>query len=324
MANDITVSVIVPTYNESAYICRCLKSLEKQTFPLEKIEWLFIDGCSSDNTVEILTKNNSLLNKRIMQNSKRLVTYAVNLGIENAIGRYIIRMDAHAEYEKDYIEKCIYYLEKTNADNVGGIAVTVGKGYIGEANAEILSSKFGVGNSQFRTSKKSGYVDTVPFGAFRREIFDKIGMFDPELPRSEDNDFNSRIIANGGKIYLASDIRFTYYCRSTVNGLLLQALQNGNALFLTLYKNPKAMSIRHYIPFLFVVSLILMPILASLFAIFKWLFVFEILLYMLLDLYFSLFSGSIKFCFYKFIAYPLFHISYGIGSLLGMLKVKIY
>lgn len=323
MSGSICVSVIIPTYNEELYINRCLETLENQSFPSEKIEWLFADGGSSDNTVEIIKKSN-LKNKRILQNKKQLVTYAVNLGIKNAIGNYIIRMDAHASYERNYIEKCIYYLENTDADNVGGIAKTVGKGFIGEANAEVLSSKFGVGNSQFRTSEKSGYVDTVPFGAFKREIFDKIGVFDPELPRSEDNEFNSRIREMGGKVYLASDIRFTYYCRSTVRDLLWQAIQNGNALFLTLYKNPKAMKIRHYIPFFFVISLVAMPILANLFITFKWLFVFEISLYLLLDLYFSFLVGNIKFGFYKIIMYPLFHIAYGIGSLLGLVKIKIY
>ncbi len=112
-----------------------------------------------------------------------------------------------------------------------------------------LSSRSGVGNSNFRTSDKSDYTDTVPFGAFKREVFDKIGVFDVDLPRSEDNDFNSRIRKNGGKVYMACDIKFKYYCRDTVLGLLGQAIKNGNALFLTIRKNPSAMSLRHYIPF---------------------------------------------------------------------------
>mgnify|MGYP000755661123 FL=1 len=157
------VSVIMPLYNESAYIERCMASLIKQTFPQEQIEWLFIDGMSSDNTIEKLETFDSEINLRILKNTKRIVTYALNIGVQNARGKYIMRMDAHAEYPEDYIEKCIYYLEHTEADNVGGIVLTVGKGFVGEANAEILSSKFGVGNSAFRTGCESGYVDTVPF-----------------------------------------------------------------------------------------------------------------------------------------------------------------
>ena len=218
MERNIEVSVVMPVYNEEKYIDRCLASLKKQTYPKENVEWLFIDGGSSDNTVEKIEQY-GILNCSILQNEKRLVTYALNIGIKNAIGKFIIRMDAHAEYSENYIEKCVFYLKTTDADNVGGVAITSGEGFVGEANSEILTSKFGVGNSSFRTGSKSGYVDTVPFGAFRREIFDEVGLFNPELPRSEDNDFNSRIRAKGGKVFLSSDIKFTYYCRNTVGGL---------------------------------------------------------------------------------------------------------
>ena len=318
------MSVIMPVYNESKYIDKCLSSLLKQTFSLDKTEWLLIDGISTDDTVSKIERYSAFANLRILKNQKRIVTYALNIGIENAVGKYIIRMDAHAEYPEDYIEKCVYYLETTDADNVGGIAITKGEGYIGEANAEILSSKFGVGNSNFRTECKSGYVDTVPFGAFRRELFDKIGMFDPELPRSEDNDFNSRIRASDGKVYLSSDIRFTYYCRNTFKGLLSQGIKNGNALFMTFKKNSKAMSVRHYVPFLFVLSLIILPII-SLFLPLAWCFlIVECSAYMCLNIFFSLFYGRKKFFVYKFVMYPLFHISYGIGSILGLLNIKLY
>lgn len=318
------VSVIMPLYNESAYIERCMASLIKQTFPQEQIEWLFIDGMSSDNTIEKLETFDSEINMRILKNTKRIVTYALNIGVQNARGKYIMRMDAHAEYPEDYIEKCIYYLEHTEADNVGGIVLTVGKGFVEEANAEILSSKFGVGNSAFRTGCESGYVDTVPFGAFRKEIFDKIGLFNPELPRSEDNDFNSRIRANGGKIYMAADIQVIYYCRDTVKGLLDQAIKNGNALFLTFRKNPRAMNIRHYIPFLFVLSLVISPFMCWFVPFTRWVFVAEGLLYVMLDILFSLTHGKKIHFFYKLFVYPLFHISYGIGSFIGLLNIKLY
>lgn len=323
MSEEIEVSVIVPVYNEEKYISRCLSSLKKQTYPQERIEWLFIDGKSSDNTVELINEF-AIPNSRILLNEKRLVTYAVNMGVENAVGKYIIRMDAHAEYKEDYIERCVCYLKTTDADNVGGVATTMGDGFIGEANADILSSKFGVGNSAFRTGAKSGYVDTVPFGAFKREVFDKVGLFDPNLPRSEDNDFNSRIRSAGGKVYLASDICFTYYCRDTVWGLLGQALKNGNALFLSIRKNPKAMSLRHYIPFLFVMSLIILPVISAFLPFIWYLFAFEVSVYLLLDIFFSCFKSKVRYIAYKLIMFPLFHISYGIGSMIGMFGIKLY
>ena len=319
-----TVSVIIPIYNEAAYIERCVNSLVRQTFPGERIEWLFIDGMSSDDTVEKLMAFSSSLNLQILKNKKRLVPYALNIGVQHAHGDYIIRMDAHAEYPENYIEKCVYYLEHTDADNVGGTVLTVGKGFIGEANADILSSKFGVGNSAFRTGCESGYVDTVPFGAFRREIFEKIGLFNPDLPRSEDNDFNSRIRANGGKVYMAADIQTTYYCRDTVKGLLKQAVKNGNALFLTLRKNPSAMRVRHYIPFIFVLSLLVGSLLGVFVLFIRWALAAEGVLYVGMDILFSLTNGKKNHFVYKFFIYPLFHISYGIGSFIGLLNIRLY
>lgn len=321
---SISVSIIMPVYNEEKYIGKCLDTLGKQTFPINDTEWLIIDGCSTDRTREIIATYAKQFPIRMLDNPKRRVTDSLNIGIEEAKGKYIIRMDAHAAYDSRYIEKCIYYLETTDADNVGGIAITCGEGFIGKTIAEILSSKFGVGNSGFRTNAESGYVDTVPFGAFRAELFDRIGKFDPELPRSEDNDLNSRIRQRGGKVYLANDIRFTYYCRDTIGGLLEQGIKNGNALFLTLKKNPKAMSLRHYVPFAFVMSLICMPVLCKLNPIMKWLFGAELIAYLILDTYFSVFKGTRSLFLLKLWIYPVFHIAYGIGSALGMIGVKLY
>ncbi len=324
LVEDVIVSVIIPVYNEEKFISKCLTSLKNQTYPTDKTEILLIDGGSKDKTVEIIESYRNVLPVRILKNDKKIVTYALNIGIDNAIGKYIVRMDAHSEYENTYIEKCIHYLETTGADNVGGIAITKGIGTVGSANAEILSSTFGVGNSQFRVGAKSGFVDTVPFGTFRREIFDKIGKFNVDLPRSEDNDFNSRIRAANGKVYLAADIQFTYYCRNTLRGLLDQAIKNGNALFLTLKHNPSAMSIRHYIPFLFVLSLIGLPIMSLLSKWFLWLLVIELALYMSLSIVFSLKSNRLIKVLYKVFAFPLLHLAYGVGSLLGMLNIKLY
>lgn len=320
----VKVSVIIPVYNEEKYIGRCIDSLLAQTFSLSKMEILIIDGGSNDNTTQIIKSYNKDEIK-ILHNPKKMVTYALNIGIDNSRGDYIIRMDAHAQYATNYIERCVFYLDNIDADNVGGVAVTRGEGFIGKANAELLSSRFGVGNSQFRVnSDKDGYVDTVPFGAFRREIFQKIGKFNEDFPRSEDNDFNSRIRENGGKVYLASDIKFVYYCRDTVRGLLDQGIKNGNALFLTLRKNPKAMSLRHFIPFFFVSSLIILPLLGCIFPAFSYILLLEMAAYSILDLYFSFFKGTINFAFYKFFMCPCFHISYGVGSLIGLFGKKLY
>ena len=202
MSDNIIVSVIIPMLNEEKYIENCINSLINQTFPKFQMEWLLIDGDSNDNTVAICRKYEKDNPIRILRNPDKKTTYALNLGIKESIGKYIVRMDAHALYDNNYIEKCVYYLENTDADNVGGIAITEAKGFVGTAIAKMLSSTFGVGGSAFRVSNESGYVDTVPFGAFRREVFERIGLFNNDLPRSEDNDINARIRESGGKIWL--------------------------------------------------------------------------------------------------------------------------
>lgn len=318
------ISVIIPVYNEERYIARCLDSILSQTYSKEQMEILVVDGGSKDKTRDIVFTYTDKLNIKLLHNDKRLVTYGLNIGIREAVGEYLIRLDAHAEFASNYIEKCVYYLDTTTADNVGGIAETVGFSKIGKMNAEILSSKFGVGNSAFRTEETSGFVDTVPFGAFRREVFEKVGLFDPELPRSEDNDINSRIRESGGKVFLSSEIRFKYFCRETVKDLLIQGLMNGNALFFTLRRNANAMSVRHFVPFLFVASLISLPVLSFFSKLFQLILAIELALYSLLNIYYSLFYGAKKHFFYKLVMYPLFHIAYGIGSLIGIIYIKLY
>lgn len=324
---NIKVSVIVPLYNEEKYIKDFIVSLANQTFPVEQMEWIFADGRSTDRTVEII---NSFVEEHkypiiLLDNEKRKTPYALNMAIEQAKGNYIVRLDAHASYYPDYIEKCVYYLDTTDADNVGGVAETSANGFVGHAISQMLSTKFGVGGSDFRTGNGNQYVDTVPFGAFRREVFERVGLFNTKLLRSEDNDMNARIRESGGKIWLAEDIRFRYFCRDTVKGILKMGLQNGNALFHTLRENPRAMSVRHFIPFGFLMSLIVLPLLSAFVPIFWWAFAAEMGLYLLLDLYFSFVSAEQKKCGWITLwLYPLFHIVYGIGSLLSMVNIKLY
>jgi GT2 family glycosyltransferase len=246
----------------------------------------------------------------------------MNIGIEEARGEYIIRLDAHADYNNNYISKCVYYLDTTDADNVGGIAETKSKGFVGNTIATILSSKFGVGNSQFRTNGKSGYVDTVPFGAFRKEVFEKWGGYDERLTRNQDNEMNYRIRKNGGKIYLSSDIHLSYYCRDSIKGISNMAIQNGMWNVITMKLCPGSMGLRHFIPLTFVLSIIMLPTLGIVFKPFWHLFGIEIILYFVLDIYFSLkLKKDWKSFGLLMILFPIFHITYGIGSMKGMARL---
>lgn len=321
---NLTVTVIIPLYNEEKYIENCICSLTKQTYPVEKMEWILVDGNSTDKTVEIINGYIDRYPIVLLNNEKRKTPYALNMAIARARGKYIIRLDAHASFAPNYIEKCVYYLDTTDADNVGGVAETEANGLIGGAISQMLSTKFGVGGSDFRVGEANKYVDTVPFGAFRREVFERVGLFNTELLRSEDNDMNARIREGGGKIWLADDIRFKYYCRDTVSGILKMGMQNGNALFRTLKVNPKAMSLRHFIPFLFLMSLILMPVASALLPFVRFVFAAELILYSLLNIYFSFVNKNPRYGFVTIWLYPLFHVCYGLGSLLGLFSISLY
>lgn len=324
MKRDIIVSVVMPVYNEARYIDKCVQSLLIQDYPKDEMEWIFVDGNSSDDTVARLKYFQRMYPDLIVikNNPNKIVPYAMNIGIATSNGKYIIRLDAHADYKEDYISKCVYHLENSGAENVGGVAETKSSGFTGSCIAKMLSSRFGVGNSEFRTNGKSGYVDTVPFGAFRREVFTKYGGYDERLIRNQDNEMNYRIRKNGGKIYLSDDIRLSYYCRDSIKGISNMARKNGMWNVITTKLCPGAMGIRHFVPMVFVFTIITLALLGILIKYFWWLLGAEIALYLLLDIYFSLkLAGTVKEFFLVLLLFPIFHISYGIGSLNGIIKL---
>lgn len=321
---SISVSVVMPVYNEEKYIDKCIQSLLLQDYPQGDMEWIFVDGQSKDNTVQIIKdyaqQYPDLI--RVYDNPNKIVPYAMNIGIARAKGKYIVRLDAHADYAVDYISKCVHYLDTTDAENVGGLADTKSHGFVGCAIAKMLSSKFGVGNSQFRTDGESGYVDTVPFGAFRREVFTKYGGYDERLVRNQDNEMNYRIRKNGGKIYLSRDIRLSYYCRDTIKGIAQMALKNGMWNVITMKLCPGSMGVRHFIPLVFVLSLVGLGALSFLHPIFAWGLAAETALYLLLDALFSAKQAdSFKEWLLLLLLFPVFHIAYGLGSIRGLCKL---
>jgi len=320
------ITIILPIYNEEKYIENCILSLLKQDYPLEDMEWIFVDGKSTDKTKCII--ENYMLKKpnliRMYDNPNKTVSYAMNIGINVSKGKYIIRLDSHAEYAQNYISKCVFYLDNTNALNVGGLAETKGKNFVGNVISLMLSSKFGVGNSHFRTNAKSGYVDTVPFGAFSRSVFEKYGNYDERLTRNQDNELNYRIRKYGGRIYLADDIKFIYFCRDSIKEIINMAVMNGKWTMLTNKLCPGVMGIRHFIPFIFVVSLIIMPILIMILPSLIWVYLIELSLYLLLDLIFSFIAtNKISELLLLIYLFPTFHIFYGLGSLVGLFKKNI-
>jgi glycosyltransferase involved in cell wall biosynthesis len=322
------VSIIIPCRNEEKFIGKCLDSVVVQDYQKENLEVLVVDGMSSDGTREIVKK---YIKKypfiKLLDNSKEIKPCALNIGIKKANGNVIIIMDAHAGYAKNYISKCVEHLEKYKVDNVGGAIKTLpAKNTLAaQSVAMCLSHFFGAGGSTFRVgSKKPRRVDTVFGGCYRKEIFKKVGLFNENLIRSQDMEFNLRLKKAGGKILLAPDIISYYYPKSNLGDFLLHNIQDGIWTVYPLKFVKMPFRLRHYIPLIFVLGLFFSLIL-SVFSIFgKILFISVFGIYLFLNLFFSLRIALIKGPKYFFIMPMVFfvrHFGYGLGSIWGLIKL---
>lgn len=316
------VTTIIPVLNEEKNIEALVGALAKQDYPKEYNEFLFVDGGSTDNSKALIKqwceKNN--MNFAILDNVNRTAPYAFNLGIQQAKGDIIVILSAHSGYQTDYISRCVNHLINSDADNVGGHLRTVGRGETGKCIAAVLSSWFGVGGSDFRLSSDTKYVDTVPFGTFRKSLVERIGGFNVELARSEDNEFNYRIRKNGGKILMLSDVEIDYYCRETVGELVQMGFANGKGVGYTSIRYPEVLKLKYFVPMAFVVSLFGLGILSLLpTTVFPVLMAIELSLYGICDLYFTVKTNVRNSSKWKvFFLFPLFHISYGLGTIRGL------
>ncbi len=205
-----------------------------------------------------MTARERLRNKwniRLIDNPAHIVPTALNRGLRAAQGQIIIRVDGHALIAPDYVRRCVEALSATGADDVGGPMRAEGVSYMAKAIATATSSPFGVGSARFHYTEKAGWVDTVYMGAYRREVFDRIGLFDEELVRNQDDEFNFRLIRAGGKIWLDPQIRSTYFSRSTLRALWKQYFEYGFWKVRVIQKHGRPASWRHLVPVAFVLAL---------------------------------------------------------------------
>jgi len=308
----ILVSVIIPCRNEKDYISRCLDSIAAQDFPKENLEVLVVDGFSEDKTREIVKKYAEKYPFiKLLNNPKKYIPFALNIGIKESRGEVIIRMDAHASYESSYIRKCLENLRSGKVDNVGGIIKTLApkKSLTSKTIALVLSHPFGVGNSYFRAgSKKPRLVDTVFGGCYKKEVFEKIGLFDERLIRSQDIEFNKRLRNAGGKILLVPDIIAYYYPSASFLNFFNHNFKDGFWTIYPLKFGVRIFSFRHLIPLFFVLTL-------------GW----SIWPYLLISLFFSfklaLREKDVRLFFLMPIAFFCRHFGYGLGSLWGLIKL---
>jgi glycosyltransferase involved in cell wall biosynthesis len=320
-----SVSIIIPCRNEAGYITRCLDSILAADYPLDQLEILVADGRSTDGTRELLTRYCAQHDSvRLLDNARGTTPAGLNVAIQASSGAVIIRMDAHVLYPPNYISRLVRGLEETGADNVGGVLETVPADHTPMARAIALgmSHRFGVGNSLFRVGvTERREVDTVPFGCFRREIFSRIGLFDEELIRNQDDEFNFRVITQGGRVVLLPEVSCRYFTRRSLQQLARMYYQYGYFKPLVARKIGRIMTVRQLVPALLVVGLVISALAAA------WLPSARALLVLILGAYASLVAVTALAaaraeglrCATALVAVlPTLHFSYGIGFLLGI------
>jgi glycosyltransferase involved in cell wall biosynthesis len=254
------VSVLLACRNEEKYIARCLDSILVNDYPKDRLEILVMDGMSMDRTRGIVHEYaKRCASLRLLDNPARSFPAAMNTGIRNSSGSLIIIAGAHAVYQPDHISTCVRFHQESGAENVGGaLQVEPGAdGLFAQAIAAGLASRFGSGNSHVKTGVQEPiWADTAAFGCYRRELFDKIGMFDERLLGSSDLDLNRRLRIAGGKILLVPDVVVRYFADATWSAFWRHNFADGFWVTYVLKFGSRAWSWRHWIPFALVASLI--------------------------------------------------------------------
>ncbi len=319
------VSIILPIRNESTYIKRGLFSILSQDCPIDQIEVLFVDGMSTDDTRKIISDFFAFhpqLKIQILDNPGKIVPTGMNVALRKAKGEIIIRVDGHTIIAPDYVRQCVEALQRTHADNVGGKMNAIGSNLFGKSVALATSTPFGIGGGRFHYSDAEEWVDTVYMGAWPRRVFEKIGLFDEELVRDQDDEFNYRLREHGGRILLSPSIRSEYTVRSTPRALWRQYYQYGYWKVRVLQKHHRQMSLRQFVPPLFVLALFISAILLF-FPVTQPLATIIPMAYFTANLVAAFLTAS-KSGWRSFPLLPsifaILHLSYGLGFLVGLVR----
>jgi succinoglycan biosynthesis protein ExoA len=326
------VSVIIPCRNEEKTVSDLLEGLLQQTFPTDQTEILFSDGMSTDLTRQKITDfqlHHPECSIRILENSHQTIPAALNLAIANARGEYIVRLDAHSLPDPHYLEYCIRDLQAGKAENVGGVwQVKPGADtWIARSIAQAGSHPLGVGDARYRFATKADYVETVPFGAYNKELIDRIGGYDETLHANEDYEFNTRITKSGGKIWMNPEIQVDYFARSTFTALAKQYWNYGFWKAVMLQRYPETVRYRQALPPLFVACLAGLLILSLIHPFFLHLLGIMILIYVGI-----LAATSVRIAYQKRylafiigipIAVCIMHICWGSGFIWSRLKLAL-
>jgi len=281
-----SISIIIPCYNEQTTIRKLLASIYAQNTPRTDLEVIIADGMSSDGTraeIAAFADSHQDLHLSVVDNPKRSIPAGLNCALKEAKGEIIIRLDAHSMPHADYIERCVADLEAGLGENVGGVweIRPSADTWLAQSIAIAAAHPIGVGDALYRHAKKAGTVDTVPFGAFKRELLATVGFFDENLLTNEDYEFNTRIRKSGGKIWLDPSIRSVYFSRAHLSGLAKQYFRYGYWKWRMLRHFPDTLRWRQGLPPLLVLSLVGLGILGGFLPLFRVLLGAELILYIL-------------------------------------------
>jgi succinoglycan biosynthesis protein ExoA len=321
------VSVIIPCRDERDDIGRCLRAALEQDYPSGKCEVIVADGSSTDGTrdeVERIAKENPGL--RIVENPSGIVSTGLNAGIRAANGAIIVRMDAHTEYAEDYVRNCVETLIASGADNVGGAARTRPAQGMEGAITLAYHSPFAVGGARFHDVNYEGYLDTVTYGCWRRELFNRVGFFDEELVRNQDDEHNLRITRSGGKIWQSRTIRSWYRPRASLRALFRQYSQYGYWKVRVIQKHRLPASIRHIVPGGFLLLLLALTVLVPFVEVAGAVLLGAVICYLLGALSAALLTGwraGWRTSARLMPVFACYHFGYGYGFLHGMLNFLV-
>ena len=346
------VSILMPVRNEAGFIEQSLSAVLAQDYPPDRMEVIVVDGMSDDATRQIVqriirsrqqtlavgqqnakrrassiaTHSTPIL---LLENRSMIAPTGLNTAIRQAAGDIIIRVDGHAIIEPDYVRRCVETLMQTGTECVGGAVESIGIGYIGSAIAAAMSSSFGVGGSRFRVANanaKPMLTDTVPFPAFRQGVFNSIGLYNEQMVRHQDYEFNYRLRRAGGRILLLPSLRVKYYVRSSLRSLWRQYWQYGiwKGSFLRVY--PTSLKLRHLIPPLLVLAIATSAILAMISQVALWALGTTLGLYttfVFVALIALVRGGKLNYLPVLPVVLTCLHFSYGFGIWLGLISPKI-
>lgn len=320
------VSVVIPARNEEKFIESCVRSLLQSDYPATSFEVIVADGESTDRTAEIIKAMADADSRvRLVPNPARTTPQGVNIAIRAARGSIILLFGAHAEAEPTFIRKNVEALEAhPECGCVGGVIESVCEDRVAQEITVAMSSPFGVGGAAFRTGTRFGYVDTVAFGCYRREVLESIGLLDEALIRNQDDELNFRVTRAGWKILLSPEIRSRYYVRSSFRHLFRQYLQYGYWKVFVNRKHGVVTSVRQLIPPAFVLALAVTMLAGLAWA------EFWLLLGLILVAYFA---SAWYFCVGKvgesvsrigvMKSFLMLHFGYGLGYLMGIWELCV-